>query len=343
MKAAVLHGIGDLRYEDFPEPSCRKGCAIIRVRAVGTCGSDIPRIFETGTYSFPLIPGHEFSGEITEADRYSDTEIKKGGRVTVFPLIPCKKCDFCQRGFFAQCDTYDYLGSRRHGAMAEYVEAPLENIFPIPENVSFEEAALTEPASVALHALYKAGDIKGKTIALFGCGTIGLIFAQVARIKQVKRIFIMDIDEERLNKAKAIGFKYVINSRSVNPLDYIMKETKHGVDIAVEGVGLNSTYNHAISAVSKLGCIVFLGNPLEDIVLKRNNISRILRGEITILGVWNSIALSGDSEWNEVLGYMAEGNLRTTLFAEAFPLSEINEVLNKVKEGKEKRKIIFIP
>jgi len=342
MKAAVLHKVGNLRYEDFPVPYHGKGWALIKVKAVGLCGSDIPRIFETGTYIFPLIPGHEFSGEIV---RVKGKRIREGDRVTVFPLIPCKRCRYCRRGFFAQCKQYDYLGSRRHGAMAEYVEVPKQNIFLLPRGVSFAEAALTEPAAVALHALYKLKTLRGKTMALFGCGTIGLILAQLARIKGIKKIFLIDIDEARLKKAREIGFRHTINSKKTNVVNSILKITeREGVEIVIEGVGVSATYNQAIAITAKLGKIIFLGNPLEDVVLKKDFVSRILRGEITIQGTWNSMALStSKNEWKEVLGYMANGKLKTTLLAKTFPLEEINKVLERVREGEERRKPIFLP
>lgn len=343
MKAAVLYKVGDLRYEDFPLPHLKNGWALVKVKAVGLCGSDIPRIFATGTYKFPLIPGHEFSGEIVEVKAKS--KVKKGDRVTVFPLIPCRRCKFCKRGFFGQCGHYDYLGSRRNGALAEYVEVPIENIFPLPDKVAFIEACHTEPAGVALHALNKCGSIKGKTMALFGCGTIGLILAQLARIKGIKKIILIDIDAARLKKARGIGFRNTINSKKINAANRILKITGgKGTELVIEGVGLSSTYNQAIAITAKLGKIIFLGNPLEDVKLKKDFVSKILRGEITIQGAWNSVALSAKkSEWKEILIYMAQGKLKTTLLSRAFPLKKINEVLDRVRKGKEKGKVIFIP
>ena len=343
MKAAVLYKVGDLRYEDFLLPKPRNGWALIRVKAVGLCGSDIPRLFETGTYSFPLIPGHEFSGEVVAIK--GKGKIKSGDRVTVFPLIPCKKCRWCKLGFFAQCNKYDYLGSRRHGAMAEYVQAPIENIFPLPDKVTFSEASLTEPASVALHALTRGEPLKGKTMALLGCGTIGLILAQLARIKGIKKSYLIDIDEDKLTKAREMGFKETINSQKAKVVDVLLKETRgEGVELVIEGVGLSITYNQSIAITSKLGKIVFLGNPLEEVRLKKELVSKILRGEITIEGTWNSVAMSTKgSEWKEVLGYMAQGKLRTSLLAKTFPLKEINQVLEMVRQGKESGKIIFVP
>ena len=117
MKALNLHGIGDLRYEDAPMPMAGKDEALLKVRAVGICGSDVPRVFVKGTYNFPTIIGHEFAGEVVEAD--DKTLVGRG--FAVFPLIPCGKCDACKDEAYAQCADYDYYGSRRNGAMAEYL------------------------------------------------------------------------------------------------------------------------------------------------------------------------------------------------------------------------------
>ncbi|MFC1715360.1 alcohol dehydrogenase catalytic domain-containing protein [Candidatus Poribacteria bacterium] len=116
--------------------------------------SDVPRVMKKGTYSFPLIPGHEFAGEVAQIGEDISTHFKVGDRVAVFPLIPCKECAYCQIGEYAQCDNYDYLGSRRDGGFAEYVAAPVDNLVPIPDNVDFDCAAMAEPASVALHAVW---------------------------------------------------------------------------------------------------------------------------------------------------------------------------------------------
>ena len=114
MKAYVLHGIGDLRHEDCALPEIRPGWALVKVTAAGICSSDIPRIFEKGTYHFPTIPGHEFSGRVEKTADESDKEwVNK--RVGIFPLIPCKKCASCEKGQYETCSNYDYIGSRRDG------------------------------------------------------------------------------------------------------------------------------------------------------------------------------------------------------------------------------------
>ena len=177
MKARVLRAVGNLEYCDYPMPEVKSDEVLFRVRACGICGSDIPRIFVNGTYHFPTIPGHEFSGEVVGAgsEKYQDLV---GMRATVFPLIPCKTCENCNNGDYEMCKSYDYLGSRSDGAFAEYVRVPVWNLVPIPDALSFEEAAMTEPCAVALHALRRAQIEVGDNVVIFGPGTIGMLIAQ---------------------------------------------------------------------------------------------------------------------------------------------------------------------
>ena len=153
MMALNLHGVGDLRYEEVPMPVPGPGEVLLKIKAVGICGSDIPRAFTKGTYHFPTIIGHEFAGEIVEAD---DSELVGRG-ASVFPLLPCGKCSACREEQYARCSDYDYYGSRRDGAMAEYIAVKQENLCLLPKEVTYEEAAMSEPAAVALHAFRKSG------------------------------------------------------------------------------------------------------------------------------------------------------------------------------------------
>ena len=153
MKALNLHGVEDLRYEEVPCPERKSGEVLLKIKAAGICGSDIPRVFTKGTYHFPTIIGHEFAGETVEAD---DSELVGRG-ASVFPLLPCGKCSACQEEQYARCSDYDYYGSRRDGAMAEYIAVKQENLCLLPKEVTYEEAAMSEPAAVALHAFRKSG------------------------------------------------------------------------------------------------------------------------------------------------------------------------------------------
>ena len=179
MKACVLYGIGDLRYEDVENPRPYPGQVLVRVDACGVCGSDIPRVFQKGTYRFPTIPGHEFSGTVLQCGEGVDARWV-GKQVVVFPLIPCRKCVSCQAARYALCEDYGYLGSRSDGAFAEYVVAPEWNLTPVPPGVSQEAAALTEPAAVAVHALRRAGVDAGDAV-MISHGPVGLMLGQWAR------------------------------------------------------------------------------------------------------------------------------------------------------------------
>ena len=134
MKAYVLNKIGDLSYQDVPKPELKKDWALIKVKAAGICSSDIPRIYERGTYHFPTIPGHEFAGDVVKVNGEKYTDIV-GKRVSVFPLIPCGKCSQCKKKMYEMCENYDYIGSRRNGGFAEYVEVPVWNLIELGENI----------------------------------------------------------------------------------------------------------------------------------------------------------------------------------------------------------------
>lgn len=156
MKANVLFGIGDLKYTNIPLPRLKSDEVLVKVKAAGICGSDIARVFKTGTYHFPTVIGHEFSGVVSDIG--SSTYLSwLGKRVSVFPLKPCFKCNNCKNKEYELCSNYDYLGSRCNGGFAEYVAVPVWNLLEIPDCVCYEEAAMLEPAAVALHALKRSG------------------------------------------------------------------------------------------------------------------------------------------------------------------------------------------
>lgn len=152
MRAAVLQGIGELVVEEVPEPAPGPGQVVVEVGACGVCGSDVPRILTTGTYHFPTIPGHELAGTVVQAGPEVDPSWV-GRRAAVIPLIPCRRCRMCEIGQFALCEDYDFIGSRRDGGFAERVLVPVDNLVPVPDEVSDLHAAMLEPITVALHVM----------------------------------------------------------------------------------------------------------------------------------------------------------------------------------------------
>lgn len=297
MKAYVLHGINDLRWEERPVPKPAPGWALVRVRAAGICSSDIPRIFEKGTYRFPTIPGHEFCG-VVESTGTPEDQIWVGKRVGVFPLIPCGKCASCQKGEYETCESYDYIGSRRDGAFAEYVAAPVWNLIELPEAVPDTAAAMLEPAAVALHAVRRLGGLAGKTVCVVGTGAIGFLAGQWARLLGGEAVTIKGRGLEKAPLAQACGLLYSQSPSS--PFDCV-----------VEAVGSPQAIEESIQLTAPGGRLVLMGNPSGAIPLAQNVYWRLLRKQITATGSWNSSFGGEDSDWARTLGAMERGALRT--------------------------------
>jgi len=341
MKALNLHGINDLRYENVPMPVRQEGEVLIKVRASGICGSDIQRIFDKGTYRFPTIPGHEFSGEITDAD---NQEII-GKKVSVFPLIPCFRCEACQIGEYAQCTDYDYYGSRRDGGFAEYIAVKEWNLVMVSDNVSYEEAAMCEPAAVALHAIRQSGVEVGDTVAIFGAGPIGIMLGQWALAMGAFRVILIDIDQAKVDFARNIGFENVINSLKVDPVSEIKRMTdKSGADVCIEGAGVSISLEQGIKALKNFGRMVAMGNPLTDMSLTQKGYWEILRKQITLKGTWNSSYNSMNNDWKTVIRAMETGKLNVKpLISHRFNFSDGIKAFQVMRDRKEYfNKVMFI-
>jgi len=287
MKAAVLHAPGDLRIEHIPVPEPGPGEVLIRITACGICGSDIPRVLTQGTYHFPMIPGHEFGGIVSELGP-DVTKAKTGQRVAVIPLMPCRKCKLCEIGQFAQCENYGFLGSRNNGGFAEYVKVPESNIVPVPDSVSDEAAALLEAIATTLHAVQNVGISWGDTVAVFGLGTIGNLVAQWAKTFGAKEIFAVDIDQGKVDIARKVGLIDAVCGLETDVKGYILDKTKgRGVDAAFDASGSEIAFEQAISVIRAFGRFGLLGRPGKDTTIRVNTFEKILRSQITIKGNWS--------------------------------------------------------
>ncbi len=339
MNACVLHAVGDMRYQQVPKPHPQRGQVLVRVAYCGVCGSDIPRVFVKGTYHFPTIIGHEFSG-VVEACGEGVDRVAPGEHVVVFPLIWCGKCAPCEQGKYVQCVDYDYLGSRSDGAFAEYVVAPQENLLRVPEGVPLEEAAMTEPAAVALHALRRAEEnLLGRSVAVFGAGPIGLMVAQWARAMGATPIFIFDIVPRKLQMAQEMGFELTFDNRENNALEIIRSATqREGVTVSIECAGVPQTFVQAAACTMRGGKMIILGNPSGDVMLPAPLISQLMRREVALLGTWNSdySAAGNDDDWRDVLTGMAHGTIALhPLITHRVPLRDAPQALLMMREGRE--------
>ena len=339
MNALVLHAVGDARVEEVPRPEVAADHVVVRVGFCGVCGSDLPRVFVKGTYSFPTICGHEFAGVVEECGPGVD-DLQPGDRVAVFPLIWCDRCAACERGEYVQCSDYDYLGSRRDGAFAEYVVAPRRNLLRVPEAVTLEEAAMTEPAAVALHALRRGGGCHpGETVLIFGAGPIGLMVAQWARAMSASRILLFDIAAEKLDLARRLGFSDAFDSREAKPLEVVHSLTGgQGAHLTLDAAGVPTTLLGAFEATRRGGRTVLLGNPSGDVTVPQALLSQLMRREVDLHGTWNSdfSPQGNDDDWRVTLEAMASKTIDLLpLVTHRVPLPRSLEALNMMREGRE--------
>lgn len=348
MKAYVLEGINQLEYKEIDKPSLKEGYVLVEVHASGVCNSDIARVFTTGTYHFPTIPGHEFSGKVVEAIDAAG-EAWLGKRVGVFPLIPCKECDCCQKEQYEMCNNYNYLGSRCDGGFAEYVAVPVWNLIELPENVSYEEAAMLEPASVALHAVRRLNLEGVSSVAILGLGTIGIVIAQWLHIFGVKTLIATGHSVKHGDVMKQVtteNYIYVdVSSKEGNTTSQIMELTNGcGVDAVLDCVATSESLTDALSCVKAGGQIVIVGNPKGDIEIDKNSYWKILRKQICMTGTWNSsFTHSKEDDWHMVLQACADGELHLReLITHQLGFDELHKGLAVMKDRTEYRNKIMI-
>lgn len=332
MKALNLYGVNDLRYDDVPVPQPQAGEVLLRVRACGICGSDVPRVFTKGTYHFPTIIGHEFAGEVAEAD---DAELV-GRRAAVFPLLPCGRCAACQTGHYAQCSHYGYYGSRQDGGMAEFLAVRKVNLCFVPDGVSDAAAAMTEPSAVALHALRKSGAGLGQTLLIYGVGTIALLLAQWAQSAGVRQIILAARSAEKVAFAKRLGFDATYDVTQTDLQAVVAEATDGaGADACIEGTGASEGLEACCYAARPFGTVVTLGNPQGAMTLTQDGYWKILRKELRVLGTWNSSYQAMENDWRDALAGMESGQIAPErIITHRFPLAAYEEAFSLMHEKK---------
>jgi L-iditol 2-dehydrogenase len=248
MKTIRLHGSCDLRQHEEPKPKPGPGEILLQVKAVGICGSDLHWFGEAGIgdakLDQPLVLGHEFAGVIASGPR-------QGKRVAVDPAIPCKTCEFCQQGNPNLCKQIRFAGhGSEDGALCEFIAWPEECLFNLPELLSFSDGVMLEPLGVAIHAVDLAQLRVGMSVGVFGCGPIGQLVIQMARIGGATDIFVTEPLSHRLESALNLG------TREWTP--------GQRVDVAFEVAGENDAVEAAFDAVKPGGRVILAGIPADD-------------------------------------------------------------------------------
>lgn len=346
MKAAVLHANEDLRYEETETPAPKKGEVLVRVRACGICGSDVPRVLYNGAHFYPIVLGHEFSGEIAGIGE-GVTGFEIGDRVAGIPLIPCKNCPDCDNGNYSLCKNYTFIGSRCQGAFAEYVAIPAENAIKFDPSVSFSDAAFFEPSTVALHGVFCSGMKKGDHVAVLGCGTIGLFTLQWAKIMGAATVTVFDINPARLALAKKLGADHLVHSGEQDAVEEAKKRFPRGFETVFESAGNVVTEKLSFELVGNRGRVCLIGTPNKEISFSPREFENLNRKEFVLTGSWMSYSAPFPGrEWEMTAEHLKRGDLviGEEFIFRKYPLSDaLSAFLNFKTPGAVNGKIQLIP
>ena len=346
MKAAVVCANEDVRYMDYEEPAVSAGMVKVKVKASGICGSDIPRVLHNGVHFYPIVLGHEFSGDVVEVGE-GVTKVKVGDRVSGAPLLPCLKCADCQKGNYALCKHYSFIGSRQQGSNADYVVIPEQNAVPFDSSVSYEQGALFEPSTVALHGLFQNDYRGGEYVAILGGGTIGLFTMQWAKIFGSRKVVVFDISDERLALAKKLGADGVVNTTKED----FMAEAKAitdgaGYGFVFETAGQVPTMHMAFELAGSKSHVCFIGTPHVDLTFTPKMWENMNRKEFHLTGSWMSYSAPfPGKEWDLTAHYFATGQLKydPALIFKKLPMSWAQEAFQMYKTpGLVKGKILLV-
>jgi L-iditol 2-dehydrogenase len=321
MKALLLKEYKQLEIVELPDPVPGPGDVLVRVRACGICGSDVHGYDgHTGRRVPPLVMGHEASGTVAAAGA-DVRRVRPGDRVTFDSTVYCGNCYFCRRGEVNLCDRRNVLGVscgdyRRHGAFAEFVTVPERIIYELPESLSFEQGALIESVSIAVHAVNRTPREIGDTVVVVGAGMIGQLVVQVIRHAGCGKLIAIDLEDNKLELASRFGADLGLNAATPDLHERILDATEgRGADIAFEVVGADAPFKTAVSSLRKGGVLTLIGNlsPMVELPLQQ-----IVTREISVFG---SCASSG--EYPACIDLMARGAIDVRPFMSACaPLHE---------------------
>jgi len=336
MKALVLEEYNKLVYKDMPTPRIEDNEALVEVKACGICGSDVHGMDgSSGRRHTPLIMGHEASGVIVGRGS-AVTGFEEGHRVTFDSTIYCGTCFYCRQGLINLCDNRRVLGVsppeyRQHGAFAQYVAVPEHILYRLPDNLSFVQAAMVEPVSIAFHAVSLTPISLNDSAVVIGSGMVGIFVVQALRAAGCGTVIAVDLEQSKLDLALKLGADHGLLAGEVDVPEEVRKLTDgRGANIAVEVVGNTIAVNTAINSLRKGGALTIVGNlaptvefPLQEVVTRQISVAgscsssgeypacldMIARGVVNVDALVSKIApLSEGAAWFRKL-YSQEENL----------------------------------
>jgi L-iditol 2-dehydrogenase len=319
---------------EVPEPKALKGEAVIQIKRSGICGSDVHAYYGKHPYiSLPVIPGHEFSGIITEVGE-GVTNVKPGDPCTVMPQLYCKTCFNCLSGRYNICENLKVIGCQAPGASQEYLAVDAGLILLLGD-MSFDRGAMLEPVSVGIHACRRV-PVKGKKVVVQGAGAIGNLTAQTAKALGAEAVIITDINAARLALAATCGADYTVD---VSKKDLGTEITRHfgkdGADIIIECVGLADTIGQTIQTARKGSDIVVAGVFAEKAMV---DFGLVQDKELVIAGT----LMYTKDDWLEAMRFVNEGKIKLEpLISKYFPLTELAEAYKYIERNPDAMKVMI--
>lgn len=345
MKAIRFMQSEVIEYSDIPRPRPKANEVLAEIAYAGFCATDIELLtgemihIKNGLTTYPIIPGHEWSGTIVEVGE-NVRGLKAGDRITSDVSLGCGECDECRRGHYNLCPNREVIGSyrNRQGVFAQYVAVPQRHVYKIPDGLSMEEAALAEPAATAAYAVTKARIPAGAQVLVIGDGPIGQLAAQLANLEGASKVIMAGSWDEKLAIARACGIAETINYHKEDVVARARELTDGGPEIIIETSGSNSALNSAVQALKPTGRIVavsWYNGPVVEVAM-----NTLIVKDAELIG-----SLASPNSFGPVLRYMAEGKLKVKpLITHVKPMEELEDVVKMVRAKKEMRiKILLKP
>jgi L-iditol 2-dehydrogenase len=331
MKAAVLHKAMDVRIEERPEPKPGPHEVLIKVRAVGICGSDVHYYHKGGmgihAVKEPIILGHECSGDVVAIGSGVE-HFKVGQRIVTEPAVPCRHCKQCREGRYNLCAKVQCMGTPPvDGCLCEYIAWPQDFTFHIPPHMTYEEAALMEPLVVGIYSVDMSGLRVHQSVGILGAASVGLLTLAVAKRAGAGKTFIIDRIPERLEFAKKLGADEVVNFSECDPVKVVKEGTGgQGVDVVFEAAGSPVAVNQTIELVAPAGTIILIGICGEDVI--PFNFGMLRRKEVTLKPIRRYRHV-----FPRAIEMAASGAINLNPFAtHTYPLSGVVEAFELMRE-----------
>lgn len=307
MKAVQIISPENVQLLNIDKPIIRPNEVLLKIEYVGFCGSDLNTFLgKNPMVKMPVVPGHEVGAVIEEKGSEVPDNLFVGQVVTVNPYTNCGKCASCRNRRYNACQHNETLGVQRNGAMCDYVVVPWQKVIPA-DGMSTRDCALIEPMSVGFHAVDNAGVKDNEVVMVIGCGMVGLGAVVRAAIRGAI-VIAVDLDDEKLALAKEVGAMYVINSKTTNVHDEVMRISQgFGADVVIEAVGHPATYNMAIDEVSFTGRVVYIGYAKSEVAFQTK---LFVQKELTIRGSRNALP----EDFRAVINYLNQNNFPYSKF-----------------------------